>query len=189
MIKRPKYYKNGFDILGLKKIECTYNAEFDTFHPHFHFTIESELMAKLILKTWLAYWKKGNPPMYQSPPLSESAQDIRPIDKEKKGYLELFKYFTKVITKANDRDQDAIYIQPMDTIFQAMQRRRTFEPIGIKKVSEEIDELQAEYYAHLAHETKIWYWLEKDWVCGNEGLTGHNPDGTHLDNLLKKIVL
>lgn len=189
MIKRPKYINYDFQILGLKKIECTYNPEMDSFHPHFHFVIDTSIMANLILNTWLAYWKKGNPPMYQSAPLSRDAQNIKPIDKEKKGYLELFKYFTKVITKANDKDNDAIYIQPMDVIFQAMQRRRTFEPLGIKKVSEDINEIQAEYYSHLAHETKIWTWFEKDWICGNEGLTGHNPDGTRLDNLLKKIVL
>ena len=190
MIKRPKSFKKfEAPIQGLKKLECTYNPTEDTFHPHYHFITESEVMAELLLNSWVKYWN-GNgflPKQYKTAPLSMNAQKYKPI-KDQGGFLELFKYFTKVISKADESNLTGIYIHPMDTIFQAMYKKRTFEPIGIKAISEDIDELQSEIFSHLAHETKIWQWFETDWICGNETLTNYKPD-QNLLKLLENIII
>lgn len=190
MVKRPKSTKKfEVPIMGLKKLECTYNSEYDTFHPHYHFIVESDLLAELLMNSWLKYWNSDLylPKGYKTGKLSKDAQKYKPITSSG-GFLELFKYFTKIITTSENKDLEGIYINPLDTIFRSMQNRRTFEPIGIKKVSEDINDIQSATYIHLAHEAKFWSWLENDWVCNDECLTGHNPSGTRLQSILDKII-
>ena len=106
---------------ALRKLEVTYNRFTDTYHPHFHLVVEGRAAADALLRRWLASF----------PEASEQAQDIRPCDEV--GLRELFKYFTKLTTRVSaDGDRQAIPLEALDTIFQAMRGRRVYQPMGFR---------------------------------------------------------
>lgn len=124
-------------FVGIKKIECTYNANRNDHHPHFHFIVDSEKTAKYILSEWLKRTKHLN--------TSPDAQDIRRCTNGKE--LELFKYFTKVVSSKDIRDgkdlkvQRLIDIKGVFDMFMAFKGVRTFQGFGFKLPKEESDEL------------------------------------------------
>jgi hypothetical protein len=130
--------------------------------------VSNRNVAEIILEQWLKVY----------PEATREAQDIRPADKG--AIIELFKYFSKIITKGS------IYPEPLDTIFRAMYQRRVFQPVGIKKITEDIEELQSEIYADLIEAERTWTWIENDWIDKQTGemLTGYEPSEV-LINLLK----
>lgn len=75
------------DFQALRKIEVTYNASTEEYHPHFHIVTEGRTQADALVKRWLRCWLTAN----------ERAQSIRQCDPS--GLAELFKYFTKLIAK------------------------------------------------------------------------------------------
>lgn len=163
--------KRHIDVVGIRKTECTYNPVRDDYHPHFHMIVDGKDLAAIIHDEWLqrnpnAIWK---------------AQDIRPADEG--SMLELFKYFTKLITK------EALYIPALDTIFQAMAGLRVFQPFGILKVSEDVEDIVAEVIEDLERKEVFWEWLHHDWVDmdTDQCLSGFEP--THaMEKLLQNIV-
>lgn len=140
-------------LVALRKLECTFNYRKTNYHPHFHLVVEGKESAKLLVKLWLK----------QYPNARRKAQDIKPADE---GSLkELFKYFTKPLTKGK------FFPEAMDTIYIAMKHRKVFTPIGIKKdVSEEIEGLMTEEIDFKENQETVWKWVQSvyDWV---------SPDG------------
>ncbi len=53
LIQRHLREKRKLQYSSLRKIECTYNAETNKFHPHFHFIFDSFEAADLFLQQWL----------------------------------------------------------------------------------------------------------------------------------------
>ena len=149
--------KAQISLKGIRKIECTYNRDRKTFHPHFHLIVEGRGSAQHIVSSWLDKF----------PEATRDAQDLRPADDN--SIYELFKYFTKINYK------NGTEVQALDQIFIAMQGLRTFQPMGIKKVSEDVDELTSEVFAELEKRETQWVWVEDDWVDIGSGelLTGH----------------
>lgn len=170
MTARPfRKYKAAGGI-GIRKTECTYNPQADTYHPHFHIIIDSEEMARYILDRWLAL----------SPRADAKAQDLRRVEDVGDGCLEIFKYFTKLLAKGKDgrRFFDAVH---MNTIFEAMAGKRVFQRFGKKDAwrCAEVDEDAIEEAAVLEGVGKdgdVWRWLE------SEDYTGYynDVDGTAL---------
>jgi hypothetical protein len=172
LIQRHLREKRKLKYSSLRKIECTYNEEANTYHPHFHFIFDSFKAADLFLNTWLvrnptAKLDKGN--------------QLKKADNNT--VLELFKYFTKVVSKtksklrsgANSADY-RIHLAALDTMFVAMRGVRTFQPCGvIKAVSEEIEPEQALESGRA--EVNSWKWLKHDWVNAETErmLTGYIP--------------
>ena len=118
---------------GLRKIECTYNPHSKKYHPHFHLMIKGEKQAKLVLNYWLELGKKEGWEM------SRDAQDVRRASKGSE--MELFKYFTKIISsKANDK---SIYLDSLYVIFKAFRGRRVFQNFGFKLPKIEKEEVKA----------------------------------------------
>lgn len=150
-------------IVGLRKLEVTYNPLRKNFHPHFHLVIANgNGNSETLIDEWLLRY----------PGTNRKAQDVRPADNGTS--MELFKYFTKIITK------DRIYVDALDTIFNAMYRKRTFQPMGLKKtVSEDVDEIQAIIYNDLVPAEATWNWIDEaaDWIDQDTGetLTGYTP--------------
>jgi hypothetical protein len=164
-------YRRDFRIRGIRKIECTYNATENSFHPHFHLIIDGEQAAAELINAWLKAY----------PEAKRFAQDMRPADDG--SMIELFKYTTKLTTKNDihrEGEQVEIKINPkaLDVIFKALYKIRTFQPIGIKKVPviEDIEELQAELFDDLkALTVDVWNYEQavSDWVSADgECLTG-----------------
>ena len=136
------------EALKQEKVECTYHGQqfledgspdpwYDTYHPHNHLLISDKELAEFIIKKW----KELNPEC------SEDAQNIKRV-KTAGGYLEIFKYFTKLIAKdaSGRRFFDAVH---MDVIFRSMQGRRVYFRLGTKKawgceeVTEEDEDMMA----------------------------------------------
>jgi hypothetical protein len=161
---KKQYQRNGYlKIIGVRKFECTYNPIRNDFHPHFHIIVDSLGAASCIQAEWLRRF----------PDCSSKAQDIRPaLDKD---CLELFKYFTKIITKSkNDNSTLPINPQALDTIMQAITGVRTFQPFGFKlpEAAEQaapVDEASVETVLdEIAYQ---WYQDFHDWI---------SPDGDCL---------
>jgi len=171
LIKRALERRYKIKIIALRKIECTYNAETDTYHPHFHIVMEGEGISKEFINEWLKRYPKAK----------RSAQDIR---RAKKGTMqEIFKYFTKLVTK------ESFHPKQMDIIFRAMKGKRVFQAYGLKKeVSEEIEDIQKQETIHLGFQNEIFVWERNsyDWKdASGVVVAGYTPKPNFLEYLDK----
>lgn len=163
--KRDRWPK----ILGLRKLECTYNPERNDYHPHFHIIVDSKYAAHEIKDQWLKKF----------PLAKEIAQDIRPADAN--SCIELFKYFTKVMTKTTSDDGVKYSINPfvLDEIFRAIKGVRTFQTFGftLDRETEETEEACADLDEVLDEIVYGWMQEFSDWVDIDTGetLSGYVP--------------
>jgi len=170
--------KRKMPVIGIRKTECTYNDVDDTYHPHFHFVISGESIAHQIVDEWLKRF----------PEAKMAAQDVRQADDD--SVQELFKYFTKIATYSKIDKKRKIYACALDVIFVAMRNKRVFQPMGIKRVSEDIEELDTQQY-NIEEKNCTWSWVPEchDWVdiSTGEALTNFVPTVGVLE-LLNNIV-
>lgn len=154
--------KDGHQIRGLRKIEITYNKKTAEYHPHFHFIVSGRQAALNLIVGWLCEYPKA----------AIAAQDMRPADD--KSCKELFKYFSKLITKSESGFE--FHPESLDVIFRVMRKRRTFQPMGIKKLPENINQVQE--YPALKPAWKKWVFDDAaaDWKdTAGQSLTGYKP--------------
>jgi len=168
--------KRKTPLVGIRKIECTYNKEKNTYHPHLHLIVNGKENAEAVLKHW----------MVLHPMASLKGNKIKKADEN--SVIELFKYCTKILNEVDSKMTfDA---KSSDVIFQAMYKRRIFQPIGLKKVvSEDIDELQSdEYEIEPSREVIGWHWHDfaNDWVnmLSGECLTQYEPSEKEIEILI-----
>jgi hypothetical protein len=184
--RKDKRGRRFIEFSCLRKIECTYNEITNEYHPHFHFIIDSEFAATCLRSAWCKYWGVDSATGKQI--ADPAAQDLRPADNN--SCMELFKYFTKVISKSKDKTDYRIHVAALDQMFRAMKKVRTFQPTGvIKAVSEDIDELQAE--ATGRDIVACWSWLgQGDWLDKETGelLTGYIPSPA-IKEIASHVVL
>jgi len=175
--KRHQRKKLSFPkIQGLKKLECTYNPVRDDYHPHFHIITDSYYGAVEIKEEWLKRMVAAK----------DVAQHISKADD--KTAIELFKYFTKVLTKTGGKENEKKYkIEPyvLDTIFRSIRRVRTFEPFGFRKArvddgnsnSDSVD--SDDYTTEQVLDSISYQWEQEfaDWVDFESGecLSGYVP--------------
>ncbi len=165
---RDRLRKAGMSVIGLRKLECTYNAKRNDYHPHYHLVISGADVAKQIVSDWLAYY----------PGADIRGQDIRPADEN--STKELFKYFTKMVSK-NEAGETGFHVESLDVIFQAMRGKRVFQPMGIKKISEEVEKEQTNIHLELPYNYKSWQFDDKrgDYVDrSGQPMTGYIPTET-----------
>lgn len=172
--------KRNTKLIGIRKIECTYNKEKNTYHPHLHVIVNGKKNAEAVLKHWLKL----------HPTASLKGNEIRVADEN--SIIELFKYCTKILNEV-DRSapgQVSFDAKSSDVIFQAMYKRRIFQPIGLKKVvSEDVDEIQSvEYEIEASTEVVAWHWHDfaNDWVnmLSGECLTMYEPSEKEKEILI-----
>lgn len=153
--------RRKFRIIGLRKIEVTYNSLVENFHPHIHLILNTKRAGLALISEWLDRY----------PEAVMDAQDIQKADE--RTVIELFKYFTKIATKKDGCRQDGrtiinIHAEALDVIFQAMYALRVFQPMGIKKqpISEDIEKIESQAVAELRDEIAEWLWDQKksDWI-------------------------
>jgi|TARA_R110000868_G_C10905350_1_gene764588 hypothetical protein len=157
-----KLKKRGIVLKGIRKVEVTFNEITREYHPHFHCIIEGCRPSFTLVSDWI----KRHPEQ-----ATYKGQDLRYADKETPN--ELFKYFTKMLTKSGQ------FLAPeMDIVFRAMKGKRVFQPFGgIKKQSEEVE----------TNETTVIDWLPEgleNWVYDNAGKYSdwYNASGEPLAN-------
>jgi hypothetical protein len=156
LIIRNMREKKSLSVNGIRKIEVTYNKDSDTYHPHFHLLVDNG--AEEILSQWLKRY----------PTAKRIAQDIRPADQN--SLNELFKYSTKIIEGKQGKNIE-IYCDALNTIMISLKGKRIFQPFGeIRKVSEEIEQLDVQEIEDAEPTTEIWHWNNHDWF------TIINPD-------------
>lgn len=172
---RQKFHKRKVKFSGVRKLEVTYNPNRDDYHPHYHFIIEGEEVGRELLREWLERF----------PEAKRKAQDVREADNET--VMELFKYFTKVITPTSkavsgvEVNGQIIYPAALDVIFQSVRGLRTYEHFGFKVAKEEGEEEVEEGKEVSGEEVEVsvyqWEQSGHDWVNKETGevLTGYAP--------------
>lgn len=157
----------------IRKIECTYNPDLDTYHPHLHLIVEHEHAGKELVQQWLNRY----------PEQSEIfGQDIRSAFDP----IELFKYFAKLTSKSkkDTNGNESHYPEALDLIFRAIEGIRIIQPMGsIKMVSDEIDTVEVQTIEEIQPDSTIWIFHRNDWYNPNTGelLTGYEPTKKEFD--------
>jgi hypothetical protein len=152
---------------GVRKIEVTYNAKMNTYHPHIH-TLHSGSCGTMFIKEWLKRF----------PTASIKAQDTKQATEG--SVNELFKYATKILIKdKNDKNTIEVYLPAIDTIMRALQNKRTFQTFGkMKMITEDVEELQSQNISYLDESYSTFYvWNNENWIDFNndEPLTNFKP--------------
>ena len=153
----------GPKFKGLRKLECTYNPYRKDYHPHYHLIVSCKEMAEELVKEWLI----------RIPSCKPQAQDCRKADGN--ATKELFKYFTKISTSKDPEKRVAVHA--LNTIFNAIKGKRTFQPFGFKALTiteEEIEEeetLEIEEDGDNVEEIEVFTWQQEltDWVNQDTG--------------------
>jgi hypothetical protein len=161
MLTRENKHKRN--VKGIRKAECTIRPN-GYYHYHFHVIIDGKDNAQWLVREWLKRCPDSDP----------LAQDLRPADEG--SFKELFKYFTKLTVKSGSSVALFPYFR-MDVIFTAMYKKRTFQPFGgVKILSEDLEDINAQDYTFLEDCEKVWKWYESDWIDEwGECLTGYSP--------------
>ena len=131
--------KRGIRIKGIRKTESTINETTFEMHPHFHVIVDGKENAQLLV----AEWYKRNQGV-----ATLKAQDVRPLVDA----MELFKYFTKMLTKSGQ-----FLPVEMDKTFIAMRNKRVYQAFGgIRKESEDIEVKELSDCDWKDPQTEIW---------------------------------
>ena len=178
----------GVKFEGLRKFECTYNPIRNDYHPHFHILVRGEEAAQQLLEQWLKRTKHLG--------TKRIAQDIRQANKN--AAIELFKYFTKVVTSTSKvGGERAIYLDALDHIFKAVKGKRTFQTFGFviadyMEEEEEIKEEEEEPNQDTDEVPEVFKWNQEqaDWISISTGeiLAEHNLS-VSLEEITKKMML
>lgn len=169
--------KKEMPIIGVRKLECTYNAKRKDFHPHIHLVIKGKKEAEYFRAEWL---KKNG---LNS---DKKGQDVRPATE---GSLkELFKYASKEVVKINGKKRINVYA--LHQINKAFAGLRIFQNIGGfnsnskgETIDEEVDlkenefNVESQSFEDLTPEKAVWEWSTNDWYNAETGeaLTGYTP--------------
>jgi len=126
--------RKKIDLKGLRKLEVTYNWMLNSYHPHLHLIVDSPGSGRAIINEWL----------HRNPTATPDAQDMRKADKA--SFTELFKYAAKVSVNYD------MSIYAKDIIFTALKGKRIYQPFGIVRISEDVDEIIAQAFGMLEPE-------------------------------------
>lgn len=160
----------GIKLKGVRKIEMNNNPSKDTYNPHFHTIVAGKPCEVLLMKSlWL---NKHN-----TIEADIDAQDLKKCDEG--STMELFKYFSKFLVNGK------VYPAAIDVAMKAMKGKRTIQPFGgLKKVSEDVDELESQEVDFIDNRTETYYYENDfhDWVSDQgELLTEYQPTEETLE--------
>jgi diadenosine tetraphosphate (Ap4A) HIT family hydrolase len=155
--------KKKLKVLGIRKIEITYNAITNQYHPHIHLIVNHS--GDLFIQMWLKKYPTAN----------IKAQDCREADLN--SLMELFKYSTKMIADKNEEER--VNYSALDAIMRSLKNKRIIQPFGgLKVISEDIpSEIEESALGVPYYDIMEWLWNKEDWQSKNgELLTGHKPN-------------
>jgi len=144
---------------GFRKLEVTHNKVTDRYHPHFHFIVQGEREAYLLLALWMQQFGEA----------SIKAQDVQKLDimdTDKKALAEVFKYATKGVVK------DATDARAEYNIQKAILGRRIYQTYGslYNVKSEDIKETEQTSFDWMPYkEFEIWKFEDSliDWTTAS----------------------
>lgn len=161
-------------LVGIRKLECTYNPKTDKYHPHFHIITKDKLTADILLSEWMDKHKTAK----------ISAQDIRNTNDGSK--MELLKYETKVLYSVGDGRR--IYPRSLDWIYKCIKGKHTLSKFGFfLKSSDYVDDPTVR--AMIVDHAK-WNQGKSDWILYSDdsALSGYIPCNGTVDLLNKSII-
>lgn len=135
------------------------------YHYHYHVIIDGREHAEWLIAQWLVRIKG----------CSIKAQDMRPVRPGE--YLEIFKYFTKLISTDKSAGKERRYIdfERLNVVFSTLRGTRVYQPFGgIKAVREEIDEDELIAGESSEEYMQLWRWMTDVGYVNEDGeiLTG-----------------
>lgn len=170
---------------AVRKLEVTYSTARRDYHPHLHLLVAGKAQADVIVRRWLATFLEANP----------AAQKVVPCAGPT-AMAELFKYLTKQTVKDADGKTTAPPARVLDTIYKAVRKLRTIQPMGftvaaaadVVQDEEGTIELDESTPAPLARTAPVeWQWLTTltDWVDFSTGevLSGYEPTAEEASTL------
>jgi prophage antirepressor-like protein len=83
------------------------------------------------------------------------------------------------------------FVEPLDIIFRAMENRRVFQSMGLKKdISENIEDIISEEIEGIEERFTKWKWYKNDWIEMSTGevLTGYIPSDS-MNKLIDNIII
>ncbi len=182
---------NAMKIMGLKSLECNFNAANKWYNPHFHIITPNRQIALYLKQEWKKEWNKKS---YMA---NDRAQDVRIIKDVERGLIEVIKYGAKMLSEPDpnkkrkrqrgDLNGLNIYAKGLHTIYKAFDNHQLFKSFGFQLP----DQLLKTNMSKMVSNYDIWeYDLSNlDWVNSITGknLTDYNID-TQLEYLLKTSI-
>ena len=176
---------DGLRWKAVRKLEVTYNTQRRDYHPHLHLLVEGRAQADTLVRRWLSTF----------PDAEHFAQKVVACHGPN-AMAELFKYLTKQTVKDENGNLTAPPARALDTIYKAVRKLRTIQPMGFAVVADAdvvVDAdgtltLDASTPAPLARpERTEWEWVSAltDWVDYQTGelLAGYDPSPDELRTL------
>ena len=157
--------KNSLKIKCVKKMEVTYSDKHKNYHPHFHIITETLEQAGYLLDYWFNHYSREE--------VDSQGQNIKKADDE--SMIELFKYFTKIVTK-----KKVIPPENLNEIFMAIRKMHTVRPFGFQvRLPEDEEEIEFDEESVDALDYDVYGWEQDlhDWVSKvtGEKLSGYDP--------------
>ena len=178
LITRQRYWRER-KPRGIRKAECTLRPD-GQYHYHYHVIIDGRDNAEWLISQWLKRIKG----------CSIKAQDMRPVRQGE--YLEIFKYFTKLISTDKSAGKERRYIdfERLNVVFSTLRGTRVYQPFGgIKAVREEIDEDELIAGESSEEYMQLWRWMTDVGYVNEDGeiLTGEYQLPSWVETLCGKL--
>jgi hypothetical protein len=180
--------KRKINISGIRKIEVTYNAKTDEYHPHFHI-LHNQNVGSVIIDEWLKRNSTANLQGWDRKKKKlVDIQVTKPITKkgeDDKAFLnEIFKYATKFVVK-DEKEKGIlnVYAPALDVILRSLHMKRSIQSFGeIRKIvikeESEHEELISQEFDDIELQDKEWFWIVdmNDWYDSiGKPLTDYKP--------------
>ena len=181
----------GMKVIGVKSLECNFNATQKTYNPHYHIITPNRQTALYLKQEWKKEWNKNS---FQ---VSNKAQDLRKVKSSEKDLVEVIKYGAKILSDPDpahkrrrakgDMTGLKIYANALHQIYKAFDKHHLFRNFGFNLP----DESEYETTERLVNEFDSWTYKPKlmDWTNNITGkqLTEYEMDG-YLEYILKECI-
>ena len=178
-------------IMGIKSLECNFNANKRTYNPHYHLIVPSREIGLYIMQEWK---KELNKKEFN---VGSKGQHLRKVERTEKDLVEVIKYGAKILSdpdpthkrKRTKGDMKGlhIYANALHTIYNAFDKHHLFSRFGFKLpegIETETSTQEFDNFDEWKYEPKL-----MDWVNTDTGklLTEYEID-SYLDYILKNCI-
>lgn len=178
----------GMKIMGIKSLECNFNATKRTYNPHYHLIVPNRVIGLYIQQEWK---KELNKKEFN---VGWKGQHIREVIKTERDLVEVIKYGAKILSDPDpahkrkrikgDMKGLHVYANALHTIYKAFDKHHLFSRFGFKLPEEE----ETENTSQEIYDFEQWKYVPKlmDWINCDTGklLTEYEMDG-YLEYILK----
>ncbi len=178
----------GMKIMGVKSLECNFNATQKTYNPHYHIITPNRVIALYLKQEWCKEWNKHGAFL-----AAGDAQDIRKIENMEEGLIEVIKYGAKMLSDPNPQNKVKrrkgdlsglkIYAAALHTIYKAMKQHRLYGSFGFKLGNGKTRPNQARFVQNY----DTWKYDQKtmDWI---NTITGKRLTEFEIDEKLQLLL-